>query len=243
VKEGDRLDMYQGTSYARTPDGQIINDAGGRPVVLPKNQILGYSNPDWIWGLTNKFNYKNIFLTVQVDGRVGGEMENYIRRQTFRGGRHIETVQGEMGAARYQDYLGVKSYVGQGVRVASGTPTYDPVTGQITNYKDLTFAPNSTKTFLQDYISRYNSTAEGNLMSKTFAKMREITLGYMIPSRILDKTFIRGASISFVGRNLFYFANKKNKDVDIDQYAGSQTSSSLQSPTVKRYGVNINLTF
>lgn len=80
-------------------------------------------------------------------------------------------------------------------------------------------------------------------MSKTFAKVREITLGYMLPSRILEKTFIRGASISFVGRNLFYFANKKNKDVDIDQYAGSQTSSSLQSPTVKRYGVNINLTF
>jgi|CXWL01.1.fsa_nt_gi TonB-linked SusC/RagA family outer membrane protein len=243
VKPGNRLDMYQGTSYARTTDGQIINDAGGRPIVLPKNQILGYSNPDWVWGVTNKFQYKNFNLTVQIDGRVGGEMENYIRRQTFRGGRHIETTEGAMGEARYQDFLGVKSYVGEGVKIVSGTPIYDPVTGQITNYKDLTFAPNTTKTFLQDYISRYNSTAEGNLMSKSFAKLREITLGYTIPSKVLDKSFFRSASISFVARNLFYFADKKNKDVDIDQYAGSQTSSSLQSPTVKRFGFNINLVF
>ncbi len=243
VKPGDRLDLYQGRAYARTPDGQIINDAGGRPVVLPKNQILGYSNPDWIWGFTNKFQYKNFNLTVQVDGRVGGEMENYIRRQTFRGGRHLETVQGAMGDARYQDFLGVKSWVGEGVVITAGTPTYDPVTGQITNYKDLTFAPNTTKTFLQDYISRYNSQAEGNLMSKTFAKLREITLGYTLPSKMLNKSFIRSASISFVARNLFYFADKKHNDVDIDQYAGSQTSSSLQSPTVKRFGFNINLVF
>ncbi len=243
VKPGDRLDMYQGTAFARTSDGQIINDAGGRPVVLPKNQILGYSNPDWVWGFTNKFQYKNFNLTVQVDGRVGGEMENYIRRQTFRGGRHVETVQGAMGDARYQDFLGVKSWVGEGVVITSGTPTYHPVTGVITNYKDLTFASNTTKTFLQDYISRYNSQAEGNLMSKTFAKLREITFGYTLPSKMLGKSFIRSASISFVARNLFYFADKKNSDVDIDQYAGSQTSSNLQSPTVKRFGFNINLVF
>jgi len=52
---------------------------------------------------------------------------------------------------------------------------------------------------------------------------------------------MKQASISFVGRNLLYFS--KYKDVDIDQYAGSQGSSSLQTPTAKRYGFNINITF
>ncbi len=243
VKKGDRLDMYQGSAYARTQDGKIINDAGGRPIVYPKNQVFGYSNPDWVWGLTNKFRYKSFNLTVQIDGRVGGTMENYLRRQTFRGGRHTETAEGAMGEARYQDYLGNKSWVGEGVKIVSGTPIYDPVTGVITNYKDLTFAPNDIKTFLQDYISRYNSTAEGNLMSKTFAKVREITLGYNVPAELLGKSFIRSATISFVGRNLFYLADSKHKDVDIDQYPGSQNSSSLQTPTIKRYGVNINIVF
>jgi TonB-linked SusC/RagA family outer membrane protein len=243
VKKGDRLDIYQGPAFVRTPEGQIINDAGGRPLRYTKNQILGYSNPDWIYGVTNKFRYKSINLTVQVDGRVGGTMENYIRRQSFRGGRHIETIQGALGEARYQDYLGNKTYIGEGVKIVTGTPVYDPVTGVLTNYKDLTIAPNDIKTFAQDYISRYNSTAEGNLMSKTFSKVREITLGYNLPSAILGNSFIRSASIAFVGRNLFYFTDKKHKDVDIDQYAGSQNSSTIQTPTVKRYGVNLNITF
>ncbi|MGZ5134139.1 MAG: SusC/RagA family TonB-linked outer membrane protein, partial [Flavitalea sp.] len=230
-------------AFARTQNGEIINDGGGRPIPLPKNQILGYSNPDWVWGLTNKFRYKQFNLTILIDGRVGGEMENYIRRQSFRGGRHIETIQGEMGDARYQDYLGNKSWVGEGVKIVSGTPTYDDVTGAITNYKDLVFAPNDTKTFLQDYISRYNSQAEGNLMSKTFSKLREITLGYTLPSSIIGNSFIKSATVSFVGRNLFYFTDKKHKDVDIDQYAGTQNSSSLQTPTIKRYGFNLNFVF
>ena len=60
---------------------------------------------------------------------------------------------------------------------------------------------------------------------------------------MISKTPFKTASISFVARNLFYFVDKKHNDVDLDQYAGSQTSSSLQSPTVKRFGFNLNLVF
>lgn len=243
VKKGDRLDIYQGGNFARTSNGDLINDAGGRPIVLPKSQFLGYSSPDWSWGLINKLKVKSFTITVQFDGRVGGIMENYIRKQTFRGGRHIETIEGDMGVARYQDYKGVKSYIGSGVKIVSGTPVYDPVTGKLTNEKSLTFAPNNIPTYLQDYISRYYGQNGGNLIDKTFTKLREITIGYNFPSGILVKTPFRAASISFVGRNLFYFQEKRNKDIDLDQYAGTQTSSSLQTPTVRRFGVNLNISF
>jgi TonB-linked SusC/RagA family outer membrane protein len=243
LKKGDRLDIYQAGDFARTSDGKLINDAGGRPIVLPKAQRLGYGGPDWSWGFVNKFKYKSLFLTVQFDGRVGGTMQNYIRKQTFRGGRHIETVQGALGDARYQDYLGVKSYVGEGVKIVSGTPTYDPVTGKLNNEKSLTFAPNDTKTFAQDYISRYYGQDGGNLIDKTFSKLREVTIGYAFPASMMKKTVFRSANISFVGRNLFYFQEKQNKDVDLDQYAGTQTSTALQTPTVRRFGVNLNLVF
>jgi TonB-linked SusC/RagA family outer membrane protein len=243
LKKGDRLDIYQAGDFARTSSGQIINDAGGRPIVLPKAQRLGYGAPDWSWGLVNKFKYKTVFLTVQFDGRVGGTMQNYIRKQTFRGGRHIETVEGALGEARFQDYKGIKSYVGEGVKIVSGTPVYDPVTGKLTNEKTLGFAPNDIKTFAQDYISRYYGQDGGNLMDKTFSKLREITLGYTFPESLMKKTVFRSATVSFVGRNLFYFQEKQNKDVDLDQFAGTQTSTSLQTPTVRRFGLNINLVF
>ncbi len=247
LKIGSRTDQLIGSQFIRTPDGQILNDAGGRPIRNPKSQFLGYTNPDWVWSFINTVNYKNVSLGFQFDGRVGGKMINYIQQQTYRGGRHINTVEGAMGEARLQDYNGVKSWIGEGVRISStdaqGNPTpiqYDNL-GNVTNYKDMQFAPNTTATYLQDYISFFYNTNEANLISKTFAKLREVTLTYNVTSLLGNRSPFRQATVSLVGRNLLYFA--KYKDVDIDQYAGSQGASSLQTPTTKRYGFNLNLTF
>lgn len=242
LKIGNRYDPLVGSQFVYTPDGRIINDAGGRPIRNPTSQFLGYTNPDWVWSLINTVSYKNFSIMFQFDGRTGGNMINYIQQQTYRGGRHINTVQGNMGEARYQDYNGVKSWVGDGVVISNGVPIRYDNLGNITNSKEMQFAPNTTKTFLQDYISFYYNTNEANLISKTFGKLREVTLTYNLPSAILkNNSVIKGANVSLVGRNLLYFS--KYKDVDIDQYAGSQGRSSLQTPTAKRYGINLNLTF
>ncbi len=240
LEVGDRVDSYYAYSFYKDPEGNMINDATGKPMRNPIPQFLGNLNPDWSWALINKFAYKNWQMTVQIDGRVGGYIVDYMQRQAFRGGRHIETVQGEMGEARYQDYLGVRSYVGPGVQITSGTMETDP-TGKITNYDELTFAPNSTPEFLQDYISRYYRDEEANLISRTYTKLREVTIGYSLPSKWLDGSFISQATFSLVGRNLLYWAEKK--DVDIDQFGGYEGYSQLQSPTLRRYGFNINVTF
>lgn len=239
INVGERIDRYFGNAFLKTPDGQIINDASGRPMVNPVPQYLGNLNPDFVWGLTNKFSYKSFTLTVQFDGRVGGKIVDYIQRQTYRGGRIINTVEGAMGEARYQDYLGVKSWVGPGVLPSGPLNTDDK--GNIIS-EGLSYAPNNVKTFLQDWISRYYAQEEANLISRSYAKLREVTLTYQIPSTVLGDSFIRSASVSLISRNLLYFA--KRKDLDIDQYGNNlQGYSSLQSPTTRRYGININLTF
>jgi hypothetical protein len=106
---------------------------------------------------------------------------------------------------------------------------------------ELKFADNDTKTYLQDYISRYYGTYEPNVMSKSFMKLREITFSYNLPSSMFKNSKIAGASISLVTRNLLYFA--KLKDIDLDQFAGLQAYSGLQTPTTRRYGINLNITF
>lgn len=238
---GARVDQLIGTKFIRTPEGEIINDAGGRPIRNPQSQFLGNTNPDWVWSFINAFTYKNFRLGFQFDGRVGGNMINYIQQQTFRGGRHIETVQGEMGEARYQDYLGNKTWIGDGVNVNNAVAIEYDNFGNITNYDALKYGENGTATFLQDYISFYYNTNEANLISKTFAKLREVTLTYNIPSTFLNNGFIKGATVSLVGRNLLYFS--EHKDIDLDQYPGSTGVSTFQTPTTKRYGININVTF
>jgi TonB-linked SusC/RagA family outer membrane protein len=238
-KVGDRLDKFFGSAFARTPDGRIINDDSGRPITTPVAQFLGYVNPKFVFGINNKFNYKNVSLSFQFDGRIGGVISNYIQRQTYRGGRHIGIIEGDMGIAREQDYKGIKAYVGEGVQVSNGVPIKYDADGKITNYAELQYKANDTKQFVQDYVSRYYNTDDGNLMSRSFGMLREVVIGYTLPEGALGKG-IKGASISLVGRNLLYFAEKK--DIDLNQYIDGG-GSGLQTPSVRRYGINLNFTF
>lgn len=243
TKIGDRVDEFMSNGYMFTQDGQVINDEGGRPIRLSTvngsaNKLLGYLDPNFVWSFINRFTYKNVTLQFQIDGRQGGVIANYIQRQTFRGGRHLATTQGAMGVARLEDTKGNKTWVGPGVQVASGTIKAD-VDGNITNYNELTFKPNTTATFLQDWISRYYQENEFNLMDRSFAKLREVVISYNVPMK--SKSFFNQMTVSLVARNLLYFAEKK--DVDLDKYINRQGSSDFETPTTKRYGVNLNFTF
>ena len=56
----------------------------------------------------------------------------------------------------------------------------------------------------------------------------------------LFKNKVQTFSVSLVGRNLLYFAEKK--DIDLNQYIGDG-GSGLQTPSTRRYGLNLNVTF
>ncbi|WP_461080366.1 SusC/RagA family TonB-linked outer membrane protein [Spirosoma flavus] len=239
ISAGDRTDGYYSGAFVRTPDGQLINDAGGRPIVNPVSQFLGYVNPKFVWGVNNRFAYKNWNLSFQFDGRVGGVIGDYIKQKTYQGGRNLETTQGAIGEARKQDVQGVKAYLGEGVQLSSGTINYDPL-GNVVNYGELKYVPNATKTFAQDYVARVYGQTEAFLISRSYAKLREVVIGYTLPNTFLSRVGVRQATVSVVGRNLLYFAERN--DLDLDQFVTGGTSD-LQTPTTRRYGINLNLTF
>jgi TonB-linked SusC/RagA family outer membrane protein len=250
-KEGDRTDKLYGTAFYKTKDGQIIHDSSGKPLVMQVSQYLGNMNGDFQWSLSNRFSYKNAYVSFQFDGNVGGVMVDYLYTKTMRGGSNIETVQGAYGVARSLDDLhaGEKTwagaYVGQGVVVSNGVAIkYDSKTGAITNYDALQFTPNTATTQVQDYVSKYYGVNEADLMSKTYIKLRELTVGFNFPEKWISPLKITKASLSFVARNLLYiYGESRFKDVDLDQYNGASSSTGLQTPTTRRYGVNFNVTF
>lgn len=257
-KKGDRTDKFYGSAFVRTPDGKIINKSSGEPLVNPVPQYLGHLNADYSWSIYNRVHYKNIGMSFQFDGSVGGVTTDYVFNKTMRGGSNALTAEGALGAARYQDWLSYPannqkpnpnykgSYVGQGVQISNGVaPNYNSATGAVLNYGALQYAPNNTPVLVQEYVSEYYNVAEANLMSKTYAKLREVTIDYSFPKKWLEKTFITKASASIYARNLLYFyKDPKFKDVDLDQYNNSATSvTGLQSPSVRSYGVNLKLSF
>jgi hypothetical protein len=178
------------------------------------------------------------------------------------GGTALETASGAFGAARAQEWnstaegtkAATPAYVGSGVVIASGTPQYGPG-GVITNLNQLTFAPNTTPVLVQSYISSGIGANfdEYYMVSRSFAKLQEATFGYTFPESALRGTFIKKIAISVVGRNLLYFAARK--DVDLDEYASGYDASTkaltgadngsidLSSPTARRFGFNLHLTF
>lgn len=241
LEVGDRMDKMYGSDFVRTADGQLINDESGRPIRNSVPQFLGNANADWAGAINNTLTYKNVSLKFQFDGRFGGTILDYVEQKTYQGGRHINTIKGEMGEARINDTKGIKSYVGDGVVVSNGVPIKYDSDGNVTNYAELQYAPNTTPTFIQDYISRYYGTNSSYGISRTYVKLREVVLTYNLPQKFLNNTFIKQANISFVGRNLLYFAERS--DIDIEQYAGTNGQSGLQTPTSRRYGFNLNISF
>jgi len=251
-QKGDRVDKFYGTKFVRTPDGRIINGSNGEPLVNPVPQYLGHLDPDFVWSVYNKVHYKSVSLGFQFDGSVGGVTTDYVHNKTVRGGSNAITAEGALGAARYQDWLNFGkpgyngSYVGQGVVISNGVaPNFDSKTGAVLNYGALNYGPNTQTAFVQEYASEYYNVTEANLMSKTYAKLREVTINFDFPKSWLQKSFIAKASASIYGRNLLYFyKDPEFKDVDLDQYANSRTSlTGLQSPSVRSYGVNLKLSF
>ena len=275
---GDRVDNLYGKFEALTPDGKVIHDESGFPIYLPKAQHLGHADPDWSWGIHNKFSYKSFSLSFQFDGMVGGKIQDRVLRKLTQGGRGLNTATGVIGEARlyesqhWQDdnYLGVIGADGTiyhtgGARDATGKPIlggdgvqvvggsdniqYDATTGVITNYKSLQFKQNDSATnWVQDYVGSFYNDPQHTMVSKTYAKLREVVITYSLPAKMLGKRITK-VDISLVGRNLLYFFPKAFHDIDVDQYPGRDQFGSvnreynLQTPTTRSYGVNLNVVF
>ncbi len=262
---GDRVDKLFAGFEAKTPDGKNIVDGSGFPIYLPKGQYIGHADPDWAWGLNNKFTYGNFSVSFQFDGMVGGTIRDRVKRKLYEGGRGIETATGLIGQARRyesdhwtdQGYAGAivngkPILSGDMVQVVGGASNinFDPVTGVISNYGALKYTPNTTATnYIQDFVSSFYNDAQHVAVSKTYAKLRQLIITYSVPSKLIQKTPFSRVDISLVGRNLLYFFHEGFKDIDVDQYpgrdqfGGRSLEYNLQTPTTRSYGVNVNIVF
>ncbi|QEC79850.1 SusC/RagA family TonB-linked outer membrane protein [Mucilaginibacter ginsenosidivorax] len=264
-KIGDRLDEVYGTKYLRDGSGNVVYKADGTLLTASGTNAqttgsLGYLNPDYTFGIINRFSYKSFGLSFQFDGRIGGKIYDYNYYAARQGGTDLSTVSGVVGAARLAEWQSTKTgtqaptpalvgnELGNGVVITSGTPVF--VNGVISNPDQLTFSANSKPILVQTYLNgTIKSIDEAWMISRSFAKLREVTLSYTLPQNALKNTFIKSLTFSLVGRNLLYFAARK--DFDIDQYASgfnssdrtTQNNSGLQSSTTRKYGFNLNLSF
>ncbi|MCL2412692.1 MAG: SusC/RagA family TonB-linked outer membrane protein [Bacteroidales bacterium] len=95
-----------------------------------------------------------------------------------------------------------------------------------------------------------NAVDEFSVFDVTHFRLREISLGYEIPRRLLERLPIGSAHISFSARNLWFFAPYIPRHINIDPIANTFGASSnivgIQydfAPSARRYGINLRFTF
>jgi TonB-linked SusC/RagA family outer membrane protein len=237
ARVGYPLGSIFGSTYQKAPNGQIVyqpensqtGDTGTpNSVIIAKNSgdnYLGSANPDWSGGITNTFTYKSFSFSFLIDGQFGGQVYEADAEWTNYFGNSKASLLGRYG-----------TYIPNGV-VNVGTaaaPVYAKNTLPYSPYIQFNDNGNADKIIDQS-----------NIFSRTFIKFRQVSLGYNIPKSILAKTFIRSATFSLIGRNLFYI----KKDLPTfdpeasDSIGNGFGYDSGGSPVSRTYGFNFNASF
>lgn len=232
VEVGGRTDVVAGYKWDRSPDGKVVY-VNGIPQYVNARTRLGYENPDWEFGITNSLSYKNMSLSFQFDGRIGGVLVNSVEAKLYEGGMHKSTA----NSFRDDAYNGVNSFVGDGVVATSGAVEYDAFGRLISDTRK--FAANDTKVNYIDWVfaSYTNGIEDAVLYKRSFVKLREVILTYNMGPKLLSKLPFKSANISVVGRNLLMFTDVPF--MDPDGYSGL----TLAEPSYRNIGVNLNFKF
>jgi hypothetical protein len=202
-------------------EGKIVVDGNGLPVASEEEQLVGNYWPDVTGGFSNTFGYKGLVLTFLIDFRMGGEAIDWTRNELGSNGAIEATLEGREGMV-------LDAFVNTGT---AESPVY---------------TPNTTETTAQQYWAALRGIPGASIVDLTHVRLRELSLGYSLPSIWLDDTFINNASISLVGRNLF-FLSKEAVGVDPEStLTVSQFGQGLfyyNLPTTRNLGFSLNVSF
>ncbi|MBK3516391.1 SusC/RagA family TonB-linked outer membrane protein [Carboxylicivirga marina] len=227
---GDYGEMY-GKKMLRVEDevsqyfGQVIVDESGLPIKGDEWEYLGNQQPDWMVGITNSFSYKNLMLSFLLDMKFGGKI--FSGTTAFTHGRGVAAgtvVNGER-----------EEFVYEGV-VDNG---------------DGTYAQNSTAVSPELYWGRVAS--QGNLgitdeftYDASSIRIRNLKLGYKLPTKWFNDIPIVGADVSIIGNNV-WLIDSDTPGIDPESVIGVGTNAIGMEmgspPTMKSWTFNLSLKF
>jgi iron complex outermembrane receptor protein len=158
---------------------------------------IGNATPKLTGGLSNTFSYKNFSLYFLTDFKVGGEIFSADYAAAIGQGQSPETLKERDGGGLAYTY-------------PDGTTANHGV------ILDGVYADEKPNTQVVHYLWKYSGQSvawsnvkmprSNSIFTNSWAKLRELTLSYNIPDQILKRTKVfQGLSVSFVGRDLFYF--------------------------------------
>jgi len=223
---GQPYGMITGKMQMRDPSGNLVYDSNGVAQAAPGYQIIGMGVPDYTGGLNNSFTWKGINLAFLIDFKFGGDIFSGTNMRATQQGFTKQTLLGREGEAP----LVITGVTKDGAGFKPFTKTLTP--GEAQNYWN-------------QLGSESNGAADKFIYDASFIKLRQITLGYALPSKIFGGTPIQGAMVSLVARNLAVLL-KHTPNIDPESTYTNSNNQGLDYfgyPSTRTYGVNLRLTF
>lgn len=238
VVGGKLGDIYANNLMKRNDAGQVIVNAQGLPQpatgsgnleqYLLSNPI-GNIQPDLLMSVTPSLTFKGISLTAMFDMRFGGSIMSVSEGMAT----SVGTSERTLNRGEYKEISGVKDYymVVPGVK-EDGSINDIPVSAQA--YYSTIGIYKSQKGYAEEFIH-----------SASYIKLKELSLGYSFPQRMLKKTPFTALKLSFVARNLCFLMKHTpgNPDGGYDTTMFSQALDFAAVPYTRTFGFSINVGF
>jgi TonB-linked SusC/RagA family outer membrane protein len=226
VIQGQSFPTLKATAYLRdSATGRIIvGSKDGYPIQTADLKNFGRTTPKHVAGLGTKVRFKDFTLAANAEYRGGNVIFHQLGRDM--------------------------TFTGSGKWTENRTPfilpnsSYDDGTGK--------FVPNTTVNVQEAeysyYVDKYRFISENFVTPGWFIKLRDVNLSYNVPSRLINRTRVfTGATIGVYGRNLVTIVDKLNMYTDPEfsftTGNGQGINDSRNTPPVRQYGFNLNLTF
>ena len=238
VVGGKLGDIYANNLMKRNDAGQVIVNAQGLPQPATGNGNLeqyllsnpiGNIQPDLLMSVTPSLTFKGISLTAMFDMRFGGSIMSVSEGMAT----SVGTSERTLNRGEYKEISGVKDYymVVPGVK-EDGSINDIPVSAQA--YDSTIGIYKSQKGYAEEFIH-----------SASYIKLKELSLGYSFPQRMLKKTPFTALKLSFVARNLCFLMKHTpgNPDGGYDTTMFSQALDFAAVPYTRTFGFSINVGF
>lgn len=221
---GKPFNMIKGTGYRRNAEGTVLVDGSGNLVSTPGAIELGDPNPAFQTSLINGFNFKGFTFDFMLSYRHGGALYSSTAGALMGRGLTLDTGK--------ELYDRAQTFIFPGVLQSDGTPNNKQITASDVGFNNLYFFGD-----------------EGRMYDGTTIRLQEVSIGYAIPKKLVEKTPFKAISLSISGNNLWYKAlylppglnlDTDNLGLGVGNGLGFEL---LTGPSARRVGGTLKLTF
>ena len=211
--------IKNGNGTVQSKPGQLkFEDVNGDGIIDANDRtVLGSPFPDFTWGMTNSFTYKNFDFAFTLQGVQGFEVLNVARRYY---GNYAGSYNVLSSASN--------GWISESDRGDGVSPMIDR---NFNGYAGSTVVNNITSLFVED---------------GSFLRIRNITLGYNLPVSVLQKAKISNARLSFTVQNAYTFTKYEGYNPEVSAQGGSPLVPGVDAggyPLARTFMLGLNVGF